>query len=69
MGRAFTGKQHKGIRRETRPNGDVYVYERITAYDPKTQKTKTVQTKLLGKIPAGHTEMIPTRPRKNKNDL
>lgn len=25
MGRPLTGKQHVGERRETRPNGDVYV--------------------------------------------
>ena len=37
MGRPLTGKTHVGIRRETRSNGDVYVYERVTGYDPKTQ--------------------------------
>ncbi len=42
MGRPLTGKTHVGIRRETRPNGDVYVYERVTGYDAKTQKTKTI---------------------------
>ena len=66
MGRPLTGKLHTGQRRETRANGDVCVYERVTAYDPKTQKTKTVSTRLLGKIPAGQTEMIPTRPKKTK---
>lgn len=68
MGRPLTGKQHVGIRREHRPNGDVYVYERITGYDPKTQKTKTLSTRLLGKIPAGSDEMIPTRPRKKPSE-
>ena len=42
MGRPLTGKKHVGIRRDTRPNGDVYVYERVTGYDAKTQKTKTI---------------------------
>ena len=64
MGRPLTGKTHVGIRRETRSNGDVYVYERVTGYDPKTQKTKTLSSRLLGKILAGSTEMIPTRPKK-----
>ena len=32
MGRPLTGKTHVGIRRETRSNGDVYVYERVTGY-------------------------------------
>ena len=37
MFRPFTGKTHTGIRRITRPNGDVYVYERVTQYDPQTK--------------------------------
>ena len=69
MGRPLTGKTHVGIRRETRSNGDVYVYERVTGYDPKTQKTKTLSTRLLGKILAGSTEMIPTRPKKKRSEI
>ena len=69
IGRPLTGKTHVGIRRETRSNGDVYVYERVTGYDPKTQKTKTLSTRLLGKILAGSTEMIPTRPKKKRSDV
>ena len=69
MGRPLTGKTHVGIRRETRSNGDVYVYERVTGYDPKTQKTKTLSTRLLGKILAGSTEMIPTRPKKQRSEV
>lgn len=67
MGRPLTGKTHVGIRRETRSNGDVY--ERVTGYDPKTQKTKTLSTRLLGKILAGSTEMIPTRPKKKRSEV
>lgn len=67
MGRPLTGKTHVGIRRETRSNGDVYVYERVTGYDPKTQKTKTLSTRLLGKILAGST--IPTRPKKKRSEV
>ena len=69
MGRPLTGKTHVGIRRETRSNGDVYVYERVTGYDPKTQKTKTLSTRLLGKTLAGSTEMIPTRPKKKRSEV
>ena len=69
MGRPLTGKTHVGIRRETRSNGDVYVYERVAGYDPKTQKTKTLSTRLLGKILAGSTEMIPTRPKKKRSEV
>lgn len=69
MGRPLTGKKHVGIRRDTRPNGDVYVYERVTGYDAKTQKTKTISTRLLGKILAGTTGMIPTRPKKSRSEV
>ena len=41
----------------------------MTGYDPKTQKTKTLSTRLLGKILAGSTEMIPTRPKKKRSEV
>jgi hypothetical protein len=49
MAKPITGKTHVGERREKRPNGDIYVYERVTAYDEKTRKTYTVSQKLKGK--------------------
>ena len=66
MGRQRTGKVNICRRIETRPNGDRYIYERHVAYDPETKKTKTIKTKLLGKIPSGSEEMVPTRPKKKK---
>ena len=47
-----------------RPNGDIYVYERVTAYDAKIRNTRTIAKKLLGKIPYGETEMVPTNYRR-----
>ena len=64
MGRTRTGKTHSGQVRVTQKNGDVYVYERVTAYNPDTMKTYTVKKTLIGKIPFGQNEMIPTRPKK-----
>ena len=64
MGRTRTGKTHNGQVRVTQKNGDVYVYERVTAYNPDTMKTYTVKKTLIGKIPFGQNEMIPTRPKK-----
>ena len=64
MGRTRTGKTHSGQVRVTQKNGDVYVYERVTAYNPDTMKTYTVKKTLIGKIPSGQNEMIPTRPKK-----
>jgi len=64
----ITGKTHVGERRERRPNGDIYIYERITAYNEKTKKTYTVSQKLKGKIKFGTREIIPTRPKKRKGE-
>lgn len=68
MAKRITGKNHTGERRETRPNGDIYVYERVTAYDKEAKKTYTVSQKLKGKIKAGTEEIVPTRPKKEKGD-
>ena len=68
MAKPITGKNHVGERREKRPNGDIYIYERITAYDEKTRKTYTVSQKLKGKIKSGAQEIVPTRPKKYKDE-
>ena len=64
MGRQFRDKIHVGQRKQRQKNGDIYILERTTKYDPETKKTLTIAQKLLGKIPAGQTEMIPTRPKR-----
>jgi len=68
MAKPITGKIHVGKRCEKRPNGDIYVYERVTAYNEKTKKTYTVSQKLKGKIKAGTQEIVPTRPKKRKGE-
>jgi hypothetical protein len=68
MSKPVTGKKNVGERREKRPNGDIYIYERITGYDEKTKKTYNVSQKLKGKIKSGTKEVIPTRPKKVKDD-
>jgi len=68
MAKPIPGKTHIGERRETRPNGDIYVYERVTAYDEKARKTYTVSQKLKGKIKSGTDEIVPTRPKKRKGE-
>ena len=68
MAKPITGKTHVGERHEKRPNGDIYVYERITAYNEKTRKTYTVSQKLKGKIKSGAKEIVPTRPKKRKGE-
>ncbi len=66
MSKPVTGKTHVGERRERRPNGDVYLYERVTAYNEQSRKTYTVSQKLKGKIKPGTQEVITTRPKKRK---
>ena len=53
-----------GLTHEKRSNGDVYVYERTTLYKPELGYAVVLKRTLLGKIPAGESEMVPTRPRK-----
>ena len=38
MPKPITGKNHIGERREKRQNGDIYVYERITAYNSNSKR-------------------------------
>ena len=64
MSKKLSGKTHVGELREKRPNGDIYVFERITQYDPKTKRTRTVRERLKGKIMAGTEELLPTRSKR-----
>ena len=68
MPKPITGKTHVGERRERRPNGDIYIYERITAYNEKTRNTYTVSQALKGKIKSGTQEIVSTRPKKHKGE-
>ena len=63
MSRQYMDKVHVGRRIQRQKNGDIYVLERTTKYDPKTKKTITIGQKLLGKIKPGSNEIVPTRPK------
>ena len=45
-------------------NGDIYVYERQTIYDPDKKYNVVLSSKLLSKIPKGSEIPVPTRPKK-----
>ena len=45
-------------------NGDIYVLERQTIYDPVHKRNKVLSTKLLSKIPKGTDVAVPTRPKR-----
>lgn len=49
-----------------RSNGDTYVYERITKYNPEKQYNEVISSHLIGKIPAGGEEIVPTRKRRKE---
>jgi len=52
------------IVRHTQKNGDIYVLERQTIYDPDKKHNRVLSTKLLFKIPKGSETPVPTRPKK-----
>lgn len=65
MSRKASGQpQTKRIER-LQDNGDIYVYEVTTLYNPAKRYNEHVSSKLIGKIPPGETEIIPTRPRRS----
>ena len=45
-------------------NGDIYVYEVTTLYNPQKRYNEHVSSKLLGKKSSTGAELLPTRPRK-----
>ena len=64
MPRKASGGEKVSIIRETQGNGDIYVYERKTIYDPIKRYNRPAGKTLIGKIPKGQSEMIDTRPKK-----
>ncbi len=48
----------------TQKNGDVYVMERQTLYDPDKKYNKILSSKLIAKIPKGSETPVATRPKK-----
>ena len=59
-----SGEVKTRIVHNTQKNGDIYVLERQTIYDPDKKQTKVLSTKLLSKIPKGTEVHVPTRPKK-----
>jgi transposase len=49
----------------TQKNGDIYVYERKTVYDPDKKWNRILSAKLLSKIPKGTETPVQTRPKKS----
>lgn len=51
----------------TQKNGDIYVLERRTIYDPEKKCNKVLSSRLLSKIPKGSQIPVPTRPKRRKD--
>ncbi len=51
----------KGVERR-RKNGDIYVYEVTTLYNPVKRYNEHVSCRLLGKKSPTGAELLPTRP-------
>jgi transposase len=64
MPTAASGEVKTRIVRNTQKNGDIYVFERQTAYDPDKKYNRVLNSKLLSKIPKGTETPVPTRPKK-----
>ena len=63
-----SGEIKTRIIHSTQKNGDIYVLERKTIYDPDKKHNKVLSTKLLSKIQKGSETPVPTRPRKTNFD-
>jgi len=68
MPKKRSGKIKTVIIRQTQKNGDIYVHERQIIYNPDTKNNSILDSKLIGKIPKGTDEMVPTRPKRTKEE-
>ena len=55
MTRKASGKQQVLTIKRKRPNGEIYVYERVSKYNPDKRYYVQVSSKLIGKILPGET--------------
>jgi len=58
-----SGNIKKSVIKSVRNNGDIYLLERESIYDPEKRYNKIISTKLIGKIPKGSESPVPTRPK------
>jgi len=63
-----SGEIKTKIIHQTQKNGDIYVLERKTKYDPEVKYNRVLNTKLIAKIPKGETFPVATRPKRSKKD-
>lgn len=49
-------------------NGDIYVLERKTLYDPVKKYNQVLSSRIISKIPKGEVNPVPTRPKRRKDE-
>ena len=64
MPRKASGQPKTKLVERRQANGDIYVYEVTTLYNPEKRYNEHVSSKLLGKKSSNGEELLPTRPRK-----
>lgn len=63
-----SGEIKTRIVHQPQKNGDIYVIERKTLYDPAKKYNKVLSSRILSKIPKGEEEPVPTRPKRKKGE-
>lgn len=53
---------------QTQKNGDIYVIERQTQYDPVKKYNVVISSRIIGKIPKGQKTVVPTRPKRSHGE-
>ena len=54
--------------RQPQKNGDIYVIERQTRYDPVKKYNVVLSSRIIGKIPKGETSIVSTRPKRRSGE-
>ncbi len=62
-----SGQIKTSVIKKSQKNGDTYILERRTIYDPEKKYTKVLSSKLIAKIPKSSQIPVPTRPKRGKN--
>lgn len=68
MSAKASGEVKTRIVHQTQKNGDIYVIERQTRYDPAKKYNVVLSSRIIGKIPKGEESVVPTRPKRAKGE-
>ena len=56
------------IIRQRQKNGDIYVIERKCRYDSEKKYNVVLSSRIIGKIPLGQDQVVPTRPKRSNGE-